>query len=242
MFCKKCGAQIDDDSVFCAKCGANLGGTTVNVSSEVPSNIPTFVPTMVPPNVPYAEPVKEKGGKAIKIAIAICFFIILALIVVIVLLLWNPFKKSPATAKDVAKEFMEATIKADKSGMEKCCLPQILNYEEARLSWVIDNLSRVISEYLENGYKISYKLEDYERYENVEQFPYEDITTEVNINPNKIEELGIFNGTLSASIGEESQFRLCLIKYDNKWYIYYLDFGQGRAKVAEPAQAVEVEY
>ena len=23
MFCKKCGSQIDEDSVFCSKCGAN---------------------------------------------------------------------------------------------------------------------------------------------------------------------------------------------------------------------------
>lgn len=25
MFCKKCGSQIDDDSVFCSYCGSNIG-------------------------------------------------------------------------------------------------------------------------------------------------------------------------------------------------------------------------
>jgi DNA-directed RNA polymerase subunit RPC12/RpoP len=33
MYCKKCGAQIDDDSVFCEKCGCQLQGKVGNAST-----------------------------------------------------------------------------------------------------------------------------------------------------------------------------------------------------------------
>lgn len=34
MFCKFCGKQIDDDSIFCPVCGGNLGNNTLTVAND----------------------------------------------------------------------------------------------------------------------------------------------------------------------------------------------------------------
>ena len=45
MFCRKCGKEIPDDSLFCPKCGANLSETAVQVqtaSSPAPTSTPAL--------------------------------------------------------------------------------------------------------------------------------------------------------------------------------------------------------
>ena len=35
MFCKKCGAEINDDAEFCPKCGASVNGETTSKTQVV---------------------------------------------------------------------------------------------------------------------------------------------------------------------------------------------------------------
>jgi len=35
MYCKQCGAQIDDNASFCPKCGANVGPQTTTTGNPV---------------------------------------------------------------------------------------------------------------------------------------------------------------------------------------------------------------
>ena len=37
MYCKKCGAQINDDAVFCEKCGAKQGSSTSTQHTSSPA-------------------------------------------------------------------------------------------------------------------------------------------------------------------------------------------------------------
>ena len=79
MFCYKCGAQIDDESVFCASCGAQVKKTIEKPAqaSEIPEAAPAPVSAPVPvqaqiqPQAPVAprpvpRPVRRqrRSGKA----------------------------------------------------------------------------------------------------------------------------------------------------------------------------------
>lgn len=33
MFCSKCGAKIEDDSIFCCKCGAKIASTSLDTNT-----------------------------------------------------------------------------------------------------------------------------------------------------------------------------------------------------------------
>lgn len=44
MYCKKCGSQIADDSVFCSVCGTNLGESSTNANNVLVSNNGVTIP------------------------------------------------------------------------------------------------------------------------------------------------------------------------------------------------------
>lgn len=88
MFCKKCGAELDDNAKFCAKCGTKTEvGEAASVQAAAPTPNPVNVnqaaaPTSIPVSATTAQ--KSKSGSFIAIIIAIALGII-ALIVIAVI-------------------------------------------------------------------------------------------------------------------------------------------------------------
>ena len=71
MFCRKCGAEIPDDSVFCIKCGAPVEAPATPSSDDAPS-APTAHASETPPSLAR----KKLPRKGILVAIAVVVLII----------------------------------------------------------------------------------------------------------------------------------------------------------------------
>lgn len=194
MFCKKCGAEIDDDAVFCPKCEANLGEA----------------------------PVENKGKKSNKAALIISLIVIIAIVAGSILLICKPFNKQ--NAQRAAKNFIEATITGDKTKIKKYCIPLDSSNLKLYILNRLYSLSDDLLKYKDNGLTLSYKLDDYQKSLDSDHISFEDLASSLNLKEQKIKEIGSVDVTISVSNGEELTVSLYMIKYGNKWYIWGSDY------------------
>ena len=82
MFCKFCGNQIDDDSVFCSKCGKTLQAGDSAGERDIPAQTPIVAPQIpaAPPQVPAAPSSKNNTLKIVLIIVFAVLFLGLAAI------------------------------------------------------------------------------------------------------------------------------------------------------------------
>ena len=82
MFCKFCGNQIDDNSVFCSKCGKTLQAGDSAGQGDIPAQTPIVAPQIpaAPPQVPAAPSSKNNTLKIVLIIVFAVLFLGLAAI------------------------------------------------------------------------------------------------------------------------------------------------------------------
>lgn len=81
MFCRKCGAQLEEDAKFCEKCGTPTGAEPMPEEDKQSSATETVETSETPPKKP-----KKTMGKIIKTIIGRTLLIIILLIAILLLL------------------------------------------------------------------------------------------------------------------------------------------------------------
>lgn len=161
MFCRKCGAQLPQDSVFCHKCGLHVTGiksipadaAAVNTQNTPPDaagtrnqpDKPTSPPVTAEPYAPYAPAIyaPKKTGKKIKIVVisALCCVVAAAAVVAISLVLAENDRAGRYTQainyldSGHAKRAMEAFEELGKYKSSQALADearQMLDYQEAK--------------------------------------------------------------------------------------------------------------
>ena len=182
MFCAKCGAQNDEQSLFCCQCGAQLTEPVpvepeppvVPVEAEIPAEVPEPVSEMPTRRVRHKR--SKKGlwiglgagvaGVGILAAIAaaiVSFVVVLAIVIAVA------FSSSP---KSVVKGYMKATLNADMSKYIDLLPDEVLDQhfpnESAQKEWVEIYNETIQDSYISLNYKydddweITYKIGDIE--------------------------------------------------------------------------------
>ena len=182
MFCAKCGAQNDEQSLFCCQCGAQLTEPVpvepeppvVPVEAEIPAEVPETVSEM--PTRRIRRKRSKKGlwiglgagvaGVGILTAIAaaiVSFVVVLAIAIAII------FSNSPRT---VAKDYMKATLKPDMESFLDLSPDAVLDDAMPNISYrkqwakFHNDEMQAYYDYLDNKYgddwEITYKIVDVE--------------------------------------------------------------------------------
>lgn len=107
MFCKRCGARIDDGASFCEKCGTSIDATARIYTTQQPSTVqPAIDITQAMPSVqtgqqtwiqseaPYVQSQGEKKQGANKVILAIFIVIIIALLAFIAVMGFSMYQSS----------------------------------------------------------------------------------------------------------------------------------------------------
>ena len=182
MFCAKCGAQNDEQSLFCCQCGAQLTEPVpvepeppvVPVEAEIPAEVPETVSEM--PTRRVRRKRSRKGlwiglgagvagvGVLATIATAIISFVVVLAIVIAV-----AFSSSP---KSVAKGYMKAILNADMSKFIDLIPDEVLAQhfpnESEQKEWVGIYNEAIQDSYISLDYRydddweITYKIGDIE--------------------------------------------------------------------------------
>ena len=75
MFCKFCGNQIDDNSVFCSKCGKTLQAGDSAGQGDIPAQTP-IVPQQIPAAPPQVPAAPSSKNNTLKIVLIIVFAVL----------------------------------------------------------------------------------------------------------------------------------------------------------------------
>ena len=247
MFCAKCGAQNDEQSLFCCQCGAQLTEPVpvepeppvVPVEAEIPAEVPETVSEM--PTRRIRRKRSKKGlwiglgagvaGVGILTAIAaaiVSFVVVLAIVIAVA------FSSSP---KSVVKGYMKAILNADMSKFIDLIPDEVLAQhfpnESEQKEWVetynetIQDCYNCLDYEYDDDWEITYKIGD------IEDVPtellhiiqeYYEARYDCKVQKVKTVELEL---TLHVNGRKDSNnITMYVIKVGGKWY---LDFAHSRS-------------